>query len=44
MNGVTVRDPFPGNQIPASLISPTMQQLLRAYMPRPNLSGDQVVN
>ncbi len=44
VNGVTVRDPFPGNQIPASLISPTMQQLLRAYMPRPNLSGSQVVN
>jgi outer membrane receptor protein involved in Fe transport len=44
VNGVVVRDPFPGNQVPASLISPTMQQLLRAYMPRPNLSGDQVVN
>jgi outer membrane receptor protein involved in Fe transport len=44
VSGVVVRDPFPGNQVPASLISPTMQQLLRAYMPRPNLSGDQVVN
>jgi outer membrane receptor protein involved in Fe transport len=44
VNGVVVRDPFPNNQIPASLISPTMQQLLRAYMVRPNLSGSQVVN
>jgi outer membrane receptor protein involved in Fe transport len=44
VNGVVTRDPFPNNQIPASLISPTMQQLLRAYMVRPNLSGSQVVN
>ena len=44
VNGVLVRDPFPNNQIPQSLISPTMQQLLRAYMVRPNLSGSDVVN
>jgi len=36
--------PFPGNVIPANLISPTMQQFLRTYMLRPNLSGGQVVN
>jgi len=44
VNGVLVRDPFPGNIIPSHLISPTMQQLLRAYMVRPNLSGSDVVN
>ena len=44
VNGVTVRDRFPGNIIPANLISPTMQKLLRAYMVRPNLTGDAVVN
>jgi len=44
VNGVLVRDAFPGNIIPANLISQTMQQLLRAYMVRPNLSGSDVVN
>jgi hypothetical protein len=44
VNGRTVRDAFPGNQIPAALISPTMQAFLRAYMVRPNLSGSAVVN
>jgi hypothetical protein len=44
VNGVLVRDPFPNNQIPQSLISPTMRQLLQAYMVRPNLSGSDVVN
>jgi hypothetical protein len=44
VNGTLVRDPFPGNQIPQSLISPTMQQLLRAYMVRPNLFGSDVVS
>ena len=43
-NGVLVRDPFPGNIIPPGLISPTMQKLLRAYMVRPNLTGNAVVN
>jgi outer membrane receptor protein involved in Fe transport len=36
--------PFPGNIIPRELISPTMQAFLRAYMPRPNLSGSAVVS
>ena len=38
-NGVLVRDPFPGNVIPQSLISPTMQAFLKAYMVQPNLPG-----
>jgi len=38
-NGVLVRDPFPGNVIPAELISPTMQAFLKAYMVRPNRPG-----
>jgi hypothetical protein len=42
--GRTVRDPFPGNVIPANRISPTMQAYLRAYMLRPNLSGSAVAN
>jgi hypothetical protein len=44
VNGVTVRDPFPGNIIPQNLISPAMQALLTAYMVRPNRSGSAVVN
>jgi hypothetical protein len=44
VNGVLVRDPFPNNQIPPELISPTMRQILQAYMVRPNLSGSAVVN
>ena len=44
VNGVVVRDQFPGNKIPANLISATMQKLLKAYMVRPNLSGSDVVN
>jgi len=39
-NGVLVRDPFPGNVIPAELISPTMQAFLKAYMVQPNLGGN----
>jgi outer membrane receptor protein involved in Fe transport len=43
-NGRTVRDPFPGNIIPANLISPTMQAFLRAYMLRANRSGSEIVD
>jgi hypothetical protein len=32
VNGQLVRDPFPGNVIPSSLISPTMRAFLQAYM------------
>ena len=39
-NGRLVRDPFPGNVIPASMISPTMQAFLKAYMVQPNVSGN----
>jgi hypothetical protein len=38
-NGRVVRDPFPGNIIPAQLISPSMQAFLKAYMPAPTLPG-----
>jgi outer membrane receptor protein involved in Fe transport len=38
-NGRLVRDPFPGNIIPANLISPTMQSFLRSYMVKPNQAG-----
>ncbi|HLJ17665.1 MAG TPA: carboxypeptidase regulatory-like domain-containing protein [Bryobacteraceae bacterium] len=33
-----VRDPFPQNQIPASFLNPSAQQLIDLY-PQPNLSG-----
>ena len=39
-NGRVVRDPFPGNVIPANMISPTMQAFLKAYMPKPNVAGN----
>jgi hypothetical protein len=40
VNGVLVRDPFPGNVIPQNLISPTMQAFLRSYMVQPNIPGN----
>jgi hypothetical protein len=43
-NGRLVRDPFPGNIIPANLISPTMQAFLKAYMVQPNVPGNVVNN
>jgi hypothetical protein len=33
------RQPFPGNVIPGSLISPAMQSYLNAYLRKPNLTG-----
>jgi outer membrane receptor protein involved in Fe transport len=44
VGGRTVRDPFPGNIIPANRISPTMQSYLKSYMLTPNLSGSDVLN
>ena len=44
VNGVTIRDPFPGNIIPPELISPTMQAFLKAYMVKPNLPGNVANN
>jgi hypothetical protein len=35
-SGGTVRDPFPGNQIPQSLLYPASQTMLANYVPRPN--------
>ena len=43
-NGRLVRDPFPGNIIPANLISPSMQSFLKAYMPKPTLPGNVADN
>ncbi len=43
-NGRLVRDPFPGNVIPANLISPSMQTFLKAYMPKPTLPGNVADN
>lgn len=37
-NGRYVRDPFPGNRIPANRISPVAQNVLK-YVPEPNLPG-----
>ena len=34
--GGTLRDPFPNNQIPQSLINPAAQLMLAKYVPRPN--------
>jgi outer membrane receptor protein involved in Fe transport len=38
-NGRLVRDPFPGNIIPANLISPSMKAFLMAYIVKPNIAG-----
>ena len=35
-SGGTVRDPFPGNQIPQSLLNPAAATMLAHYVPRPN--------
>lgn len=43
-NGKLVRDPFPGKQIPANLISPMMQGFFKAYMYQPNFAGDPDFN
>ncbi|HMG73439.1 MAG TPA: carboxypeptidase regulatory-like domain-containing protein, partial [Pyrinomonadaceae bacterium] len=36
-NPQVIRDPFPGNVIPQSLIDPKARQFLRQYIPRPNM-------
>jgi Carboxypeptidase regulatory-like domain len=38
-NPPTLRDQFPNNRIPASLISPVAAMLLSRYVPHPNLDG-----
>ncbi|MBI4907341.1 MAG: carboxypeptidase regulatory-like domain-containing protein, partial [Acidobacteria bacterium] len=40
--GQYLRQPFPGNQIPAARISPVSSRLL-AYYPQPNAPGDAIV-
>lgn len=37
-NAQIIRDPFPGNVIPANLIDPKAAQFLRQYIPRPNMN------
>lgn len=39
VTGAPVRDPFPGNIIPSSMISPIATNLLKAVVPLPNLPG-----
>lgn len=36
-NPQVIRDPFPGNVIPANLIDPKVKQFLNKYVPRPNM-------
>src|SRR3989440_6008289 len=36
-NPQVIRDPFPGNRIPQSMINPAAQLFLRKYVPRPNM-------
>lgn len=38
-NPQTIRDPFPGNVIPASQLSPAASQMLQNWVPRPNAVG-----
>lgn len=38
-NPKIIRDPFPGNVIPANLINPVALKYLQQYEPRPNYSG-----
>ena len=44
VNGRVVRDRFQDNIIPKELISPTMQAYLKAYMVKPNVSGNVAIN
>jgi hypothetical protein len=39
VNGTVVRDPFPGNIIPANLLNPVAQNILK-YYPLPNQAGN----
>ncbi len=39
-----IRDPFPGNKIPSSLMSPMTQGFFQAYGERPNYSADPFYN
>lgn len=39
-NPQVLRDPFPGNIIPASLLNPAASRMLQRYVPRPNTMGD----
>src|SRR5262249_8551726 len=41
-NPVFARDPFPGNQIPTSLLNPTSLAVANLIYPQPNFAGDGV--
>lgn len=43
-SGNLIRDPFPNNIIPTSLISPMMQGFMKAYAEVPNYSNDPYYN
>ncbi|MBZ5584113.1 MAG: carboxypeptidase regulatory-like domain-containing protein [Acidobacteriia bacterium] len=43
-NPKLVRDPFPGNQIPAQMLSSVATTMLNRYAPRPNMMGDMGMN
>jgi hypothetical protein len=46
VNGVTVRDPFPGNMIPANRIDPAMTAYAKVFLPAPNtnVNGNNLLN
>jgi outer membrane receptor protein involved in Fe transport len=46
VNGVTVRDPFPGNIIPANRIDPAMTAYAKIFLPAPNtnVNGNNYIN
>jgi hypothetical protein len=39
-NPQIIRDPFPGNVIPANLLYPAALKMVQGYVPRPNTMGD----
>jgi hypothetical protein len=46
VNGVTIRDPFPGNIIPAGRIDPAMTEYAKVFLPAPNtnVNGNNYIN
>lgn len=46
VNGVTIRDPFPGNIIPANRIDPAMTEYAKVFLPAPNtnVNGNNYIN
>ncbi len=46
VNGVTIRDPFPGNIIPSNRIDPAMTTYAKIFLPAPNanVNGQNYIN